>query len=492
MNEKKTYRAAVLGGGLSGLSAAYLLQEEAAEEGIPLEVTLLEAGDRLGGKIGTVAREGFITEIGPNGFLDNKPFTLDLCRRMGVEDRLLRSNDNARKRFIFSGGVMHRLPEDPVSFMFSNLISFPGRIRIAAEYFVPQKKKEGTEDETLAEFVRRRLGQEALETLIDPMASGIFAGDPENMSLAACFPKIVALEEGYGGLIRGMLALKKEASAAGKTGPASAGPGGVLMSFNEGLEGLIQSLAERLKGQVEISSPAGSITRKDAAGPYEITVSGKDGTRTLEADVVILAVPADDGAELVRELDDGLASTMGSITYAGMAVVHVGFSEEDMPRPLDGFGFLIPHREKRRLLGSLWASSIFAGRAPEGKVLLTTMLGGAKDAATPRLPDEELLEVVREELKHTMGIEAEPLFAREKAVELQSVFSDMSVSMQKDLLSRFGYTGQAAQRYVDVIANSAYINNHFIGFPAVNNALERCYQRECSISFLIRITEIRG
>ncbi len=410
-NTGNTQRAVVIGGGLSGLAAAWLLQEEARAAGLSLEVTLLEAKEQLGGKIGTIRDGGYTCEIGPNGFLDNKPFTLQLVGRMGMSDRLLRSNDNARKRFIFVDGRLQQLPEDPVSFLLSEMISIRGKLRIAAEYLVPPQSHAGN-DETLGDFVRRRLGQEALEKLIDPMASGIFAGDPENMSLVACFPKIVHLEDTYGGLLKGMLALRKQAQALGAQGPASAGPGGVLMSFREGLAELIGGLRDRLAGPVLTGVEAGSVTRRDRGDETSWEVSFADGRPALAADVVCLAVPAYDAARLIGGTDPGLAATMSTIPYAAMGVVHLGFRQQDLHRPLDGFGFLVPHREGRRILGSLWASSIFAGRAPEGGTLLTVMMGGAKDPATPRLSEERLVEVAREEIGVTLGIAAAPVFSR--------------------------------------------------------------------------------
>jgi oxygen-dependent protoporphyrinogen oxidase len=222
------------------------------------------------------------------------------------------------------------------------------------------------------------------------------------------------MEDTYGGLLKGMLAMRKAASARGQAGPASAGPGGVLTSFREGLEELIRGLTERLSPSVLTGVRATGLRRRD--GGWDVAA----GDRVFPAELVVLAVPAYDASNLLKPLDPGLASTMETIPYTAMAVVHLGFREADLPRPLDGFGFLIPHAEGRRILGSLWASSIFAGRAPGGHVLLTVMTGGAKDAFTPRLPDAELLSVVRGELRHTMGIQADPAFARiihwEKAI----------------------------------------------------------------------------
>jgi oxygen-dependent protoporphyrinogen oxidase len=406
----KTHTAVVIGGGLSGLAAGYLLREAAVKAGISLGVTVLEGDARTGGKIGTLSEQGFRCEIGPNGFLDNKPFTLALVARMGMEDRLLRSNDSARKRYIFTGGKMRQLPESPVAFLQSDLMSWGGKIRIAREFFVQQKKLHAGEDETLGDFVRRRLGAEALEKLIDPMASGIFAGDPEEMSLKACFGKIVALEDRYGGLIRGMLALKRERKAAGAKQETSAGPGGALYSFREGLQEIIDGLAARLgPGSVLTGARVSALARRGSS--WEVRF-GEGAGRALACDLVVLAIPAYDAADLLAPYDHGIAATMRTIPYAGMAVVHLGYEERALPAPLDGFGFLIPGSEHRRILGGLWASSIFAGRAPEGRVLITVMMGGAKDPGIRARSEEEVVEIARAELRHTMGIAAESVFVR--------------------------------------------------------------------------------
>lgn len=203
-------KAIIIGGGISGLSTAWLLRAKAQAAGKELDITLLEKETRVGGKIRSIHEEGYICEWGPNGFLDSKPQTLDLCRAIGVEADLHRSNDNARKRFIFSGGELHRLPEGGPSFLKSRLISWPGKLRLALEPTPFIAPAPAGVDESLADFGRRRLGKEALDKLIAPMVSGIFAGDPETMSLVSCFPRIAELEREYGGLIRAMIMLAKK------------------------------------------------------------------------------------------------------------------------------------------------------------------------------------------------------------------------------------------------------------------------------------------
>ena len=208
-------RIVVIGGGISGLAAAFTIKESAADRGIEIDLTLLEGEDRLGGKIWSIHDQGFLCEWGPNGFLDNKPATLDLCKRVGVSDRLLKSRDEARKRYIYSAGKLHQLPESPPAFFMSDLLSLRGRLRIIGELWAQKAPKD--QDETLADFARRRLGQEALDKLIGPMVSGIFAGDPEQMSLKSCFPRIAELEANYGSLIKAMIKIQKSKAKEKKT-----------------------------------------------------------------------------------------------------------------------------------------------------------------------------------------------------------------------------------------------------------------------------------
>lgn len=402
-------KAIVVGGGISGLATAYLLRKNAAETGMELDVTVLEKEARTGGKIWSIKADGFLCEWGPNGFLDSKPQTLDLCNALGASSRLLRSNDNARKRFIYSGGVLNRLPENGPSFLKSSLISWPGKLRLAMEPFIP--KYEGTADETLADFGRRRLGQEALSKLIAPMVSGIFAGNPETMSLKSCFPRIAELEGEYGSLVRAMIKLakkKKREIAEGKVVSSAAGPGGVLTSFRDGIQTLTDILAEKLnENTIGIDETVQKLTRPSNA-PYRIQTDRGD----LEADVVVLATPAHASAQILRELDADMASILDGIPYATMTVACFGYERDQIARDLDGFGYLIPKEERMNTLGTLWDSSIFENRAPEGKVLLRSMMGGACFPEYVNLSDEEVTKRVREDLKTIMGIKEAPTFTR--------------------------------------------------------------------------------
>ncbi|MDH3997246.1 MAG: protoporphyrinogen oxidase [Desulfuromonadales bacterium] len=399
---------AVIGAGISGLSTAHAIERLAAEAGIEVAVTVFERDERIGGKIWSIKEEGYLCEWGPNGFLDSKPMTLDLCEHLGVREKLERSNDNARKRFIYSGGILNRLPENGPMFLQSKLISWPGKIRLAQEFFKP-KRTDGV-DETLADFARRRLGPEALDKLIGPMVSGIFAGDPESMSLQSCFPRIHELEQEYGGLLKAMIMLAKKKKAevkAGKQVASAAGPGGVLTSFVGGIQELTDATADKLQGTVHTGKPVTGL--KAIEGGWELRLA--DGSN-FDAEAVVSAAPAHVLKELIWSFNGELAELLADIPYSPMNVICFGYEKEKIERDLDGFGYLIPKKEGCSILGTLWDSSIFPQRAPEGHVMLRSMMGGATNPAAIDLSDEEVKAKVMIELDKIMGITTEPDFVR--------------------------------------------------------------------------------
>ncbi len=413
-------RLLVIGGGISGLSLAYLLSGKNN-----VELTLLEAEERTGGKIWTERAEGFLCEGGPPGFLNSKPRTLELASMLSLEP--IRSNDSARRRFIYSDGKLKRLPETPPAFLKSDLMSFTGKLRICLEPFLPRGKKE---DETLADFARRRLGKEAFLKLIDPMASGIYAGDPEAMSLRSCFPRINEIERRYGSLIRGMLKLMAERKKS-----VSAAPTGVLTSFGNGMQAFIDALRESLGDAVRTRSRAAQVEKLHRG--YAVHLS--DGSR-LEADAVVLAVPAHQAAGILKELDGGVSKTLGRIPYPSLAVVCTGFRKEKLQDGFNAFGFLVPHREGRRVLGVVYDSSIFPGRAPEGHVLFRTMVGGARASHLAEQEERKITDLALSELRDLAGVRAEPDFVRvyrhEKAIPQYNVGHQERVRAVDGLMGR--------------------------------------------------------
>jgi len=265
-------------------------------------------------------------------------------------------------------------------------------------------------DESLGDFARRRLGREALEKLIDPMVTGIYAGDPDRMSLRSCFPLICNLEEKYGGLVRGMISLARERRKTGVKGEMSAGPGGVLTSFDDGVQTLIDVLAERLSDGLHLGVAVRRARHRDGKLLLSIREDGQDGE--IDADVVVFATPAYVASEILRPLDAELGDALAGIPYSPISVVALGYDKATLGHPLDGFGFLIPRGERRKILGALWDSSVFSNRAPEGKALIRAMVGGVRGPELASLPEQDLVALTRSELAKIMGISAEPVLAR--------------------------------------------------------------------------------
>ena len=401
-------RIVIIGAGLSGLATAHYLVRSLSDAGKEAEILLLEADAVPGGKMRTIHQDGFSMEWGPNGFLTNKPHGMDLVKDLGIGGRLARSSDLARKRFILSGGTLHRLPETPLAFFKSPLLSLSGRLRIMGEPFASGPP--ANIDESLGEFARRRLGPEALEKLIDPMVTGIFAGDPDTMSLRSCFPMIYNLEMKYGGLVRGMLGVRKERAKQGVKEEMSAGPGGVLMSFDHGVQVLTDTLAGRLSEGLHLNVAVDRIERSGEAFVLSMSADGK--REEMAANVVVIAAPAYVAAGMVSPLDEGLSELLAGIPYSPVTVAALGYRKATMGNSLDGFGFLIPGGEKRKILGALWDSSVFPNRAPEGKALLRVMVGGVRAPALSALPEADLLAIARKELQEIMGISGEPVLAK--------------------------------------------------------------------------------
>ena len=412
-------RIVVAGAGLSGLSICHALQEKLTAAGKSAEILLIESEGRVGGKVRTERDGGYVMEWGPNGFLNNKPDTLELCRKLGIYDKLLPSNDAARKRFIYCGGRMHKL--SPGGFVFGGLLTWGGKMRILKEYTVP--KRTDSSDETLADFTRRRLGQEALDKLIGPMSQGVYGGDPESMSLKSCFPTIYALEQTYGGLFKGLLGKRKEKKRTGAKSSGPAGPGGVLTSFQGGLDVLTETLKGAFKGEILLSAPVRKVSR-DADNKGFVVHAG-NGEGRIKADVFISASPAYAASEFMASIDPAISGTLSEIAYAPMVVVGLGYDKATVGHTLDGFGFLVGLKEGRKLIGVLWDSSVFAGRAPEGKCSIRCMAGGGRDRATAAIPDDKLTPLVQEELHVTMGIHAAPekvrIFRHEKAIPMYTL-----------------------------------------------------------------------
>jgi len=407
-------RVAVIGGGVAGLATGLHLLDGSRKRGGSLGVTLFESGDAPGGNLRTVDRDGWRLEWGPNGFLDNEPATLRLVERLGLGEELLRSSDAARRRFLLIGGRLREIPVSPPAFLRSDLFGWGAKLRILGEILVRPRRDLGRADvdpdtdETVYDFGRRRLGREFAETMLDPMVKGVFGGDARELSLAAAFPRMVELERDHGGLFKAMFKLSRK-----KGGRADAGPSGTLHSFRGGMAALPAALAAALRddaaADLRVGAPVAAITRR--AGAYRVRV-GDDEHGPFAA--VIDAAPAHATAGQLRDLDADLAGELAAIPYVPMAVIALGFDRANVDHDLDGFGLLIPTRERRRLLGALWTSSVFAGRAPADRVLIRAMAGGPRDPRVLDSGDDELRDVALSELRGLLGLRSAP--------ELVSVF----------------------------------------------------------------------
>lgn len=404
-------RIVIVGGGIAGLAAAYYALEKAKKLGESIHLQLLEEKDRLGGCILTEKADGFVIEGGPDCFLSEKPWALALCERLGLGDRLLNTNEN-RTTYILSKGKLHELPEGfmlmvPTGFMpfiKSSLISWPGKIRMGMDLFIPKKRFD--QEESLADFVRRRLGEEALEKIAEPLVAGIHAGTPEAMSLISTFPRFIELEEKYGSLIKGMLARRKIAHHwEGRGGHKRT----MFVTLKDGLGEWVDCLERKIgEERIDVKKKVVGIRRMEK-GNYQLQLS--DGT-SLEADGVILATPAFVTAKIVQGIDPKLSDLLLTIPYVSSATVSLAYRPSQILRPLDAFGFVIPRTEKRKIMASTWTSIKFNYRAPKDAVLLRTFVGGVNNEGLVSLDDEEMLRIVQEELRDIMGVEGDPIRTR--------------------------------------------------------------------------------
>ncbi len=404
-------RILIVGGGIAGLAAAYFVLGKAKKIGELIHLQLLDEKDRVGGCILTEKVNGFVIEGGPDCFLYEKPWALTLCEKLGLGDRILNTNEN-RRVFILSNEKLHELPEGfmlmvPTSFtpfIKSSLISWPGKIRMAMDLFIPKKKSD--EEESLADFVRRRLGEEALEKIAEPLVAGIHAGTPETMGLSSTFPRFIQMEKEYGSLIRGMLARRKMARKwENRGGPKRT----MFLTLKDGLGEWIDCLREKIgEDRIGLKKKVVGLRRTEKGG-YDIQLS--DGI-SLETDSIILATPSFITARIVEEIDPKLSEILLTIPYVSSATVSLAYHRSQINHPLDAFGFIIPRLEKRRIMASTWTSVKFDYRAPEDHVLLRVFVGGANNEELVSLGDQEMLRMIQEELKDIMDVEGDPILTR--------------------------------------------------------------------------------
>lgn len=405
---KRPFHVAIVGGGIAGLATAYYLQQRVS--GNSLTYTLLESASAWGGKIQTCVQSGFVIEGGPDSFITQKPAGLHLCRELGLEDQLQGTNDAQRKVYVLHKGRLRSLPDGvmlviPTKFMpfvFSPLISLPGKLRMGWDLFIPPRGDDG--DESLADFIRRRLGREALDKIAEPLMSGIHVSDAERQSIRGTFPRFVEMERKYGSLIRGMLAQK--ALARQRPGPRLP----LFMTLRGGLGQLVEVLVASLSGELRLNARVVGLEWHPAntdGGSASYRLRLADG-QLLSADAVVLATPAFVAADLIEPLHAELAGRLRAIRYVSTATLSLAFPRAGFEHPLNGFGFVVPRREPCQLMACTWTSTKFEGRAPHDYVLMRVFVGGPHRQELVELDDAGLLSLVQDELRDVMGIRTPP------------------------------------------------------------------------------------
>ena len=408
----------VIGGGIAGLAAAVHLKSGAKAYDKNIDLLLLEKSSRIGGKILTEKHDRFLIEGGPDSFLPEKVWSVNLARQMGREQEMLPSNDQFKGTFIYSRKRLHALPEGvmlmvPTSFWpmaKSHLISWPGKIRMGMEVFMPKRRY--PEDESLASFVTRRLGRECLEKIAEPLVAGIHTSNPDNMSVLATFPRFVDMERKSGSLIMGMLAAMKNRPHATLSGPPPK-PGAAkmtyFMSFKNGMQTLSQACADYIgKESIRTNASVKAVEPKNIG--YSVVLESGE---TLEADHVIIASASYDAAAMVKGFDVTLAEQLNRIEWSSSATVSIAFRREDVKVPLNGFGFIVPKVEGRRVNAATYSSIKWLNRAPDDQVLIRVFMGGGHhEELVHELDDAGLVAVVLEELDAILGLKANAKFSK--------------------------------------------------------------------------------
>ena len=405
----------IVGGGISGLATAFSLHEKATKAGLSIRCTILESGSSWGGKIVTHRVGEIVTEAGPDSFLSQKQAALDLCTKLGLADQLINTNETGTKACVLHGGRLHDLPEGLLSFvpkqlgpfLRSGLLTWKGLARMGLEIAV--RPGPSTGDESMAAFLRRRFGPQAFERVLEPLMAGIYAGDAEQMSLRATFPRFFELEQQYGSVVRGMMAAKKAASLVSTGQPRRT----MFVSLKNGLSDLVAALTSRLTQQgVELRLGArvdALRVRSHELGRWTYDLILHDGS-ALSAESLVLATPAYVSAELLRPLTPIAGGLLDMIPYASTATIAMAFPAQARSLAIDGFGFIVPRTEGRDLIAATWTSRKWPYRAPANQFLVRCYLGGVGRENILQLDDEALTTKVRTELAVVSGIRAEPIY----------------------------------------------------------------------------------
>ncbi|MCB9287952.1 MAG: protoporphyrinogen oxidase [Lewinellaceae bacterium] len=394
----KRDRVAVIGAGVSGLCTAYWLQKNG------FEVRVFEKTAHAGGVIASERVNGFLVDLGPNSTLETSEVLKELVEELGLGAEKVYASEVSNKRYIVRNGKLMPIPMSVLSFLQTGLFSWKAKLRLLQEPFL---KPTLGDDISLADFVHHRLGREFLDYAINPFVAGVYAGDPRTLSTAAGFPKLYALEKNYGSLIRGAILGARERKKRKEVAKDRAR----MFSFRDGMQTFTDALKEKV-GPITYNTSVTGLQIRD--GRFELQLEQEGHKQQQEFGLVVSSVPTHALAPLVSEIAPDMAQPLADVYYPPVAVVYMAFKQEDIQRELDGFGFLVPEVEKRKILGSIWSSTIFPDRAPEGYASFTSFVGGTRQPDNALLPDEQLKEMVVSELKSLVGITGEPAFTKIK------------------------------------------------------------------------------
>jgi len=406
-------RIVVVGGGIAGLAAANRITELAKEKSFSVDLTLVETSQRLGGSIATEKICDFVIEAGPDTFITEKPSALRLCERLGLTARLVSTQSAYQKIYIVNGGKLVPLPDGffllaPTRFwpfIYSPLFSWRGKLRMGAEVFLPRSKNH--QDESLGSFVRRRLGAEALQRVAQPLIGGIYASDPDQLSLTATMPRFKEMERAKGSIIRAMWLEQKRRTR------AEAGSGArwsLFVTLAGGMQELVDSIVQRIStSAIRLNARVTHLSHDQEKKNWRVAIADAE---PMPADAVVIAAPGFQAAEILEPIANDAAMELRQIAYASTATVSLGYTRRDFPRPPDSFGFVVPAVEQRKIMACTFSSLKYPGRAPEGHILLRAFVGGALQPELFADDDAAMIKNVRGELASLLGVVAEPVLSR--------------------------------------------------------------------------------
>jgi len=391
---------AILGAGISGLTSAFWLKKN------NFDFVILEKENQVGGSMQTIRKDGFQIDFGPNSGLETTPLIRQIVDEVGFSDQMVYASESSNKRFILRNNQLHELPTSPVAFISTKLFSTKTKLRLFAEPFIG-KSADGYY-QSMSEFVSRRLGQEFLDYAIDPFVSGVFAGDPSKLSVKSAFPKLYRLEEVYGGLIKGMIKGAKERKQRAEQSKQNA----KMFSFINGMQSFANAIADTMKENILLNANVQKIEKYNEQ--WKIIYSLNNESKEIIVDKVVSTIPVYAAEKLFTPIDKEFQSHANEIYYPPVMVLYLGYKKAQVETPLDGFGFLIPSKEKKNFLGAIWSSSIFPNRCDDDKAAFTLFIGGARAPHLFEMEKQKLIEIVIKEFQDVMKINGEPILVEHK------------------------------------------------------------------------------